>query len=142
VLRWVGWLVTGTLVAAAAYELQLALLHEISPNGESWILLITLVAMLTGTVLVFRYVGTAWLFAPAAALFVTARFYTGDPYYEPFFRSYSDGGLFSPVWVLGLLGLAVLAGIAAQLWRRTKPVESAILLLLLAFTALFMSAGH
>ena len=70
------------------------------------------------------------------------RFYTGDPYYEPYFRSYSDGGLFSPVWVLGLLGLAVLAGVAALLWRRTRPVESAVLLLLLAFTALFMGAGH
>lgn len=140
--RWLGWAVAGTLIATAAYELALALRHEISPDGESWVLLAAFVAMLVGAVLVFLRVGGKWLFAPAAALFVTARFYTGDPYYEPYFRSYSDGGLFSPVWVLGLLGLSVLAGVAALFWRRTKPVESAVLLLLLAFTALFMSAGH
>ncbi len=132
----------GTLVAAAAYELQLALRHEISPDGEGWILLVALGAMLIGTVLVFRGVGTAGLFAPAVAFFVTARFYTGDPYYEPTFRAYGDGGVFSPVWVFGLLGLALLAGISTWVWRRTAPWESAAVLLLLSFTALFMGTGH
>jgi hypothetical protein len=141
-LRWLGWAVTGTLVAAAAYELQLALRHEISPDGEGFVLLIALVAMLGGTVLVFRGVGTAGLFAPAAALFVIARFYTGDPYYEPTFRAYGDGGIVSPFWVFGLLGLALVAGAATRLWRRTAPVESAVVLLLLVLTALFMGAGH
>jgi len=55
-LRWAGWLVIGTLVAAAAYELSLALRHAISPHGEGFVLLIALVAMLAGAVLVFRRV--------------------------------------------------------------------------------------
>jgi hypothetical protein len=46
------------------------------------------------------------------------------------------------VWVFVLLGLALLAGITTYLWRRTVPFETAIVLVLLAFTALFMGAGH
>jgi len=46
------------------------------------------------------------------------------------------------VWIFGLLGLALLAGVTTLVWRRTAPVESAVVLLLLAFTALFMGAGH
>jgi hypothetical protein len=141
-LRWAAWLAIGTLVAAAAYELQLALRHEISPDGEGFVLLIALVAMLAGAVLVFRRAGPAGLFALAAAFFVTARFYTGDPYYEPNFRAYGDGGVFPPVWIFGLLGLGLLAGISTWLWRRTAPIESAAVLLLVSFTALFMGTGH
>ncbi len=140
-LRWAGWLVIGPLVAAAAYELELALRREISPNGEGFVLLVALVAMLVGAVLVFRGVALAGLFAPAAAFFVTARFYTGDPYYAPTFQAYADGGV-SPVWIFGLLGLALLAGITTRLWRRTVSFESAAVLLLLSFTALFMGGGH
>ncbi|HZT93814.1 MAG TPA: hypothetical protein VE985_04985 [Gaiellaceae bacterium] len=141
-IGWLAWVIVAYLLAAAAFELVLALRHSISPAGEGWILLAALVAMLVGTVLVFRGVGPAGLFAPAAALFVTARFYTGDPYYGSTFRAYGDGGVFSPVWVVGLLGCAFVAGAATQLWRRTAPVESAAVLLLLAFTALFMGTGH
>jgi hypothetical protein len=136
VLRWAGWLVLGTLVAAAAYELQLALRHEISPDGEGWILLVALVAMLVGAVVVYRNGGTAALIPPAAALFVTARFYTGDPYDKPGFQSYAEGS--SPVWIFALLGLAFLAAATTLLWRRTAAVESVAVLLLLLFTAMFM----
>lgn len=128
-LRWAGWIVFGTLLAAAGYELALALRHSISPNGEGWILLVALVATLIGTVLVFREPGTAALFAPAAALFVIARLFTGDPYYEPTFRAYGDGGIVSPFWAFALLGLALVAGAATRFWRRTAPVESAAVLL-------------
>ena len=76
------------------------------------------------------------LFAPAAALFVTARFYTGDPYDEPDFQRYAEGG--SPVWIFVLLGLAFLAAATTLLWRRTAAVESAAVLVLLLFTAMFM----
>jgi hypothetical protein len=141
-LNRVGWLVVGILVAASAYELALALRHEISPDGEGFVLLIALVAMLAGAVLVFRVGWLAGLFAPAAAFFVTARFYTGDPYYEPGFRAYGDGGVVSPVWIFGLLGFATLAGVATLVWRRTAPVESAVVLVLLLLTALFMGTGH
>jgi hypothetical protein len=141
-IRCLGWVVLGTLVAGAAYELALALRHSISPQGEGWILLAALVAMIAGAVLVFFDVRLPGLFAPAAALFVVARFYTGDPYYAPYFRAYGDGGVFSLAWVFGLLALALAAGAATQFWRRTAPVESAAVLLLLAFTALFMGTGH
>jgi len=141
-LRWLGWVFVGILVAAAAYELSLALRHEISPDGEGFVLLIALVAMLTGAVLVFRVGWPAALFAPAAAFFVTARFYTGDPYYQPTFRAYGDDGVFSPGWIFGLLGFALLAGITTLVWRRTARVESAVVLVLLMLTALWMGTGH
>jgi hypothetical protein len=141
---WLGWLIVGYLLGAAVYELTLALRHSISPDGEWQIAGVAVLAMLAGAVLLFRIFRfrLPGLFAPAAAFFVVARFYTGDPYYEPYFRAYGDGGLFSLGWVFGLLALALVAGIATQRWRRTAPWESAGVLLLLAFTATFMSAGH
>ena len=141
-LNKLAWVVVGILVAAAAYELALALQHEISPDGEGFVLLIALLAMLVGAVLVSRGVWPAALCAPAAAFFVTARFYTGDPYYEPTFRAYGDGGVVSPVWIFGLLGFALLAGITTMVWRRTTAFESAVVLVLLMLTALFMGTGH
>jgi hypothetical protein len=141
-LRWLGSILVGILVAAAAYELSLALRHAISPDGEGFVLLIALVGMLAGAVLVFRVGWPAALFAPAAALFVTARFYTGDPYYRPTFRAYGDDGVVSPGWIFGLLGFALLAGFATLVWRRTAPVESAVVLVLLMFTAFWMGTGH
>jgi hypothetical protein len=41
-----AWALVGLLVAAAAYELALALRHAISPDGEWIVALIALVAML------------------------------------------------------------------------------------------------
>jgi hypothetical protein len=141
-----AWALIGLLLAAAAYELALALRHAISPDGEWIVLLAALVAMLAGAVLVFRVDIPAALFAPAAALFMTARFYTGDPYYSPTFRSYGDGGVFSPGWVFLLLGLALLAGITTVVWRDTAAFGHAAfraaVLLLVAFTALWMGTGH
>jgi hypothetical protein len=141
-LNKIGWLVVGILVTAAAYEFVLALRHSISPDGEGFVLLIAVVAMLAGAVLVFHVGRLAALFAPAAALFVTARFSTGDPYYEPTFRAYGDGGAVSPMWIFGLLALSLLAGVTTLLGRRTAPVESAVVLVLLAFTAVWMGTGH
>ena len=138
-LNKVAWALVGILVAAAAYELSLALRHAMSPDDE-WILnLVAVGAMLAGAVLVFRGVDAAGLFAPAAAFFVTARSFTGDPYYAPDFRTYGNGW---SLWILALLGLAILAGITTHFWRRTAPYESAVVLVLLAFTALFMGTGH
>jgi len=141
-LRRVGWLVIGTLVAAAAYELALALRHQISPHGEGFVLLIALVAMLVGAVLVFRGVGPAGLFAPAAAFFVTARFYTGDPYYRPTFRAYGDGGMFPLSWVVAVAVAGMVAGALTQLWPRVGAWATALALLVLAFTAVVMVGGH
>ena len=139
---WIAWTIVAYLLAAAAFELVLALRHTPSPDGEGFVLLVALIAMLVGAVLVFRVGWPAALFAPAAAFFVTARFYTGDPYYRPTFRAYGDGGVVSPVWIFGLLGFALLAGITTLVWRRTAPVVTAVVLVLLMLTALWMGTGH
>ena len=138
-----AWTIVTYLLAAATFELVHAVRHELTPTGEGFVLLGALIAMLTGAAIVATRVRAAPLIAPAAALFLTARFYTGDTYYGSTFRSYADGGVFPPAWVFVLLGLAVLAGLTTYLWRRTAtPFESVIVLLLLAFTALFMGTGH
>jgi hypothetical protein len=122
---WLAWTIVAYLLAAAAFELVLALRHSSSPDGEGFVLLFALIAMLVGGVVVYRGAGAAALIAPAAALFVTARFYTGDPYndLDPVFQTYAeDSG--TPVWIFVLLGLAFLAGATTLLWRRTAAVES------------------
>jgi hypothetical protein len=139
VLRWRGWIawtVVGYLLAAAVFELVLALRHTPSPRGEGFVLLVALIAMLVGAVIVYRRSGVAALIAPAAAVFVTARYYTGDPYDKPFFQTYAESG--SPVWIFVLLGLSILVAATTLLWRRTAAVESVAVLVLLLFAALFM----
>ena len=140
-IGWLAWTIVAYLLAAASYELVLALQRSAGERGAVWGL--AMLAMLIGAGLVFRSGRRVTsLFAPAAAFFVTARFYTGDPYYGSTFRRYADGGIFPPVWIFVLLGLALLAGITTFSWRRTAPVESAAVLFLLLFTALYMGAGH
>jgi hypothetical protein len=141
-LRRSGWLVVGTLLAAAAYELVLALRRTPSPAGSGVLLLVGVLAMLFAGGLVLARVPPIGLYAPAAALFVTARFYTGDPYYGAFFRRYADGGIFSPLWIFVLLASALVAGLTTHLFRRTRTVESTVVLALLLFTAFFMGTGH
>jgi hypothetical protein len=139
VLRWRGWLastIVAYLLAAAVFELALALGRTPSPDWEWVVDIVALIAMPVGAVLVYRDGGAAALIAPAAALFVAARFYTGDPYDRPFFQRYAEGE--SPVWIFALLGLAFLAAATRLLWRRTAAVESVAVLLLLLFTAMFM----
>lgn len=133
---WIAWTIVAYLLAAAVFELVLALRHSPSPDGEWVIRFVALIAMLVGAALVYRNGGAAALIAPAAALFVTARFYTGDPYYRPDFQSYAEGS--SLVWIFALLGLAFLAPATTLLWRRTAAVESVVVLVLLVFTAMFM----
>jgi hypothetical protein len=139
VLRWRGWIawtIVAYLLAAAVFEFVFALRHTASPDEEWVVRLVALAAMLMGAVLIFRNGGAAALIAPAAALFVATRFYTGDPYYEPGFQRYAEGN--SPMWIFVLLGLAFLAAATTLLWRRAAGVESVVVLVLLLFTAMFM----
>ena len=133
---WIAWTIVAYLLAAFVFELVLALGHTLTPDWEWVVRLLALVAMLVGAVLVYRNGGAAALIAPAAALFVTARFYTGDPYDEPGFQSYAEGN--SPVWIFVLLGLAFIAAATTLLWRRTAAVESVVVLVLLLFATMFM----
>jgi hypothetical protein len=149
-VRALGWAAVAVLIGAAIFELVLALRHARSPHGEGWVLLAAAVAMLVAAALASRRVGPAGLFAPAAAVFVTARFYTGDPYYggmtyfgpSTTFRRYADGGIVPPAWIFVLLGLALVAGLTTHFRWRTAPVESSVVLVLLFLTAWFMGAGH
>jgi hypothetical protein len=139
VLRWRGriaWTIVAYLLAAAIFELVFALRHTFSPDWEWVVWLVALIAMLVGAVVVYRDGRAAALIAPAAALFVVARFYTGDPYDKPFFQSYAEGG--SPVWIFALLVLSLLAAVTTLVWRRTAAFESVAVLVLLLFTAMFM----
>jgi hypothetical protein len=136
-LGWIGWVIVAYLLAAASYELVLALQGS---TGETAVGGFAILAMLTAAALAFRRVPATALFAPVAAFFVTALFYTGDPYYDydgTFIRYANESG-FSRTWIYALLGLALVAGLTTQLWRRTRPVETMVVLVLLAVTALFM----
>ena len=48
-----GWLVVGILVGGCSVRACAALRHSISPQGEGWILLAALVAMVAGAAMVF-----------------------------------------------------------------------------------------
>jgi hypothetical protein len=134
--RWIAWTIVAYLLAAAVFELVFALGHTASPDWEWIVRLVALFAMLVGAVVVYRDGGAAALIAPAAALFVAARFYTGDPYDKPGFQIYAEGN--SPVWIFALLVLSLLAAATTLIWRRTAAVESVAVLVLLLFTAMFM----
>jgi len=126
-IRSAGWVVVGTLLAASAYELALALgAGSIGPlpgenvAGAGVVLVIALLAMLTCAVLaLFRgsYPWPAALFAPAAAAFVVPFFFTYDPYYAPTLRRYSEGG----VSAAGLVVIAVIAvGSGVMTWLQPR----------------------
>jgi hypothetical protein len=104
--------------------------------------------MLAGSVVAFVHAfhpRASWavaLFAPAAAAFVTTRFYTYDPYYLPSLRRYSDDGAASADWILGMLAAALVVGVLTRLLPRAGSVATACLLPLLLLTSLLASAGH
>ena len=56
---WIAWTIVAYLLAAALFELVLALRHNPSPDGEWVIRLVALVAMLVGAVVVYRNGGAA-----------------------------------------------------------------------------------
>ena len=141
-------LAVSVLIAATIYELVIALTGTVGaesgegPSGEAIIFVLSLIAILLGALLTLAPSTSLLGLAPAAAAFVTARFYTPDPYYAPTLRRYSDGGLVAPTWVFALVALAVLAGLVAA--RRPRP-GAALTFCALALclgTALFMGAGH
>ena len=140
--------VVAVLVAAAIYELVIAVTGVVGQQpgeaalGETIVHLLALFAIFVAALLALApsHVSVSPL-APAAAGFVTARFYTADPYYAPTLRRYADGGLVAPAWMLALVALAVVAALVSV--RRPEP--GAVLtfgtLVLLFGIALFMGAG-
>ena len=138
------------LLAAAAYELALALKGTVGPEsgegatGEGWVSIVSVTAILVAVCIAIVSPGRRYLFplAPAAASYVTARFYTADPYYAPTLRRYSEGGLVRPGWVLIVLAFALAAGLLTLVRPDVGVATTAAMLLLLLGTALLMGAGH
>lgn len=149
------WCISGVLVAGAAYEVALMLWGSYSglepgqsAAGENVVAAVAGFAMIAGLVLVALGRARApnqaavTVFAVAAAAFVTARFFTYDPYYFPTLRRYSDGGILPLWWVLVVSGLAVLAGLATRFWLRLGSILTFPAVLLAMFNLVWMGTGH
>jgi hypothetical protein len=151
------WFVPAILFAAAAYELVLALglvgsYIGSAPGegvaGEEIVAGVAAQTMLVAAVAaVVHAVWPRWpwpvaLFAPAAAAFVTARFYTYDPYYAPNLRRYSDGGAMPAEWILSMLAVSIVVGVSTRLQPRAGSVVTAFTLPLLLFTWFVTGIGH
>jgi hypothetical protein len=153
-LRKAGWLVIGILIAAAAYELAVALGAEsLGPNpgddvaGAGVVRAVALFASLAAVPLAVGFVPRPWraaaLLAPAAAAFVLPLYFTFDPYYAPDERRYIDnGGWSSPAWMIGFGVVGVVTGLLTALLPRVGAAASVVVLLLLFGLALFVGVGH
>jgi hypothetical protein len=153
VIRRLIWADGVVLLAAAAFELALALgAGHVGPQpgdaapGAAAAGGAASIAMFVGIALAalgsVRRVRATAVLAPLAGLFVTAFFYTEDPYYAPSRERYSDGGAVAATGIYIVLALAVIAGVVA--WRR--PREGGILVALMLpvclLTALLAGDGH
>jgi hypothetical protein len=113
------------------------------PTGTTAVVIAALVAMVAGAVALGAAARSrlAPLVPLAAVAFVVARFYTFDSYYAPALRRMSDGGLVAPGLIYALIVAAVV--VAALITRRPRAAPAgAALVVVLAFVALFESAGH
>jgi uncharacterized membrane protein YbaN (DUF454 family) len=151
VARGVAWALIAVLGAAAAFELALALgagSLGSAPGegvpGEDTVAAVALLGMLAGVFLasVLTESGTAAGLAPAAAAFVTARFFTYDPYYAPTLRRYSDGGAVPAWWIFTVIALALFVATVSLRARRVGAACTALTLLLCIVTAAFTGTGH
>ena len=114
------------------------------PTGSTEVEIAALVALLAGSIalgIAGSRARLAPLVPPAAVGFVVARFYSFDPYYAPYLRRMSDGGLVAP----GLIYVLIVAGVVVAAlmvkWPPVAPV-GALLLVFSALLALAEAAGH
>jgi hypothetical protein len=150
-LRPGGWLVSGTLLAAAAYELALALgAGSIGPEpgdgvaGSAAVRLVAVLAMLAAAVLA-PYCGlrprpTA-LFAPAAAAFLVTFYFTYDPYYAPQLYRYSEGNV-AALWIAVVAAIAVANGVLTWLEPRVGRFTTSGVLLIVLVATVLAGTGH
>jgi hypothetical protein len=82
------------------------------------------------------------LLAPAAGVYLLARFYTFDSYYLPSLIRYSKRDFVPPVVVFVLVGLSLAAGLVTLRRRRAGLALSVPLILACALTAFLAGAGH
>jgi hypothetical protein len=150
-IRWAGWVVTGTLVAAAAYELALALgAGSLGPEpgdevaGSTVVQGIALLAMIAAAALAASPGSSPWpvaLYAPAAGAYLVAFYFSYDPYFAPDLRRYSEGNV-AGRWIAVVAVVAVANGVLTwRLPRIGRFTTSAVMLLLLVTTVL-AADGH
>jgi hypothetical protein len=153
--RALWWLVPGLLLAAAAYEVALAL-GAVSIGrepgqgapGEEAVEGAMLLVMVVGACLAVAAArrrcrsGVIALYAPAAAAFLVTRFYSYDPYYAPSLRRYSDGGVAAPELIFAYAVGAAAVGLAAWFVPREGAVATAVALPLIAIMTIGIGVGH
>jgi hypothetical protein len=151
-LRTAGWLVIGTLVAAAAYELALALgAGSVGPEpgdgvaGVTVVHVIALLAMVAAAVLAASFSVRPWraaaLLAPAAAAFLVAFYFTYDPYYAPLLRRYSEGNV-AGAWIAGVAAVALAVGVLTRLRPRIGAALTSAVVFVLLVTTVLAGDGH
>jgi hypothetical protein len=143
-IRWAGWLVVGILVAAAAYELALALgAGSVGPEpgdevaGSTVVQPIALLAMVAAAGLAPLPGLRPWpaaLYAPVAAAYLVAFYFTYDPYFAPTLRRYSEGDV-AGRWIVVVAVVAVANGVLTRLQPRIgRYTTSAVVLFVLVMT--------
>jgi len=149
--RWAGWLVAGTLLAAAAYELALALgAGSLGPApvgdvaGSKAVQVVAFLAMIAAAALAPVSGLRPWpaaLFAPAAAAFLAAFYFTYDPYFAPTLRRYSEGNV-GGRWIVVVAVIAVANGVLTRLQPRIGRFTTSAVVLLVLLTTLLAGDGH
>ena len=150
-LRAAGWVLVGILVAAAAYELALALgAGSLGPDpgddvaGSGAVRAVGLLAMLAASGVALLPGVRPWpaaLFAPAAAAFLVAFYFTYDPYFAPTLRRYSDGNV-AAGWIAVVAAIALANGVLTRLQPRIGRATTSVVLLLVLLTTVFAGDGH
>ena len=137
---------SAVLVVAVFVVVGLAASAAVGGIGE----LIALLVLLSGIVASLAYasgrsterISVAPLVAPAAAVFVVARFYSFDDYYLPTLRRMSDGGWVPGKWIIVLVALALLAAVSTKIRPRLGIAMTSFVLFMSALTAVAEGIGH
>jgi hypothetical protein len=150
-IRWLGWAVTGTLFAAAAYELALALgAGSIGPEpgngvaGSGVVQIVAVLSMVAAAVLAPLADMRPWptaLFAPAAAGYLVAFYFTYDPYFAPQLYRYSEGNV-AGGWIALVAAVAFANGVLTRLQPRIGRYTTSAVVLLVLVTTVLAGDGH
>ena len=147
------------VAVGAAYELLVALgviglgpQPGDAPAGATTIVPLALLALLlVGGLLLAAMGGRGWngwgrLAVPAAgaaaSAFLVARFYSYDPYYAPYLRRMSEGGLVAGRWIAFLVAVTLVSGLLMRRWPRAASAGTAVGVWAIALTAAVAGLGH